>query len=122
IKLEGMIDQISLQASNFDELLLLRGELTADMKFKVEVQELTLPTDVVLRSGYSAIAYILVDEAQDTLLLPERVIEFDNNKAFVQLQKDGKIERTPVTLGISDGVNVQILEGVQEGDKVVEGA
>lgn len=120
VKLTGKVDQISLQASNFDESLLLQGQLTADMKFKVEVQELTLPKDVILRSGYSAIAYILIDEAHDVLFLPERVIEFAEGQTFVQLMQEGEIKRTPVTLGISDGVNVAITSGVKEGDKVVE--
>jgi HlyD family secretion protein len=120
LKLNGKVDQISLQASNFDEDLLLMGQLTADMKFKVEVLELSLPQDVTLRSGYSAVAYILVGEAKDVLLLPERVIEFSDDETFVQLQKGNKAERTAVKLGLSDGVNVEILEGLKEGDKIVD--
>jgi len=124
IIIKGKVDQISLQASNFDEDLLLKGEQTAEMKFKVEVQKLIFPSeikDVIWRSGYSAVANILVAEALDALLLPERVIEFENDSPYVNLMVDGmETEKRKVSLGISDGVNVQILDGLQEGDKVLE--
>ena len=38
---------------------------------------------------------------------------------FVEIQKeDGTFEKVDVELGISDGINVEILEGVKEGDKI----
>jgi HlyD family secretion protein len=125
ILIKGKVDQISLQASNFDEDLLLKGEQTAEMKFKVEVQKLIFPMDmkeITWRSGYSAVANILVSEALETLLLPERVIEFENDSPYVNVMtgRGVETEKRKVTLGISDGVKVQILDGVKEGDRVLE--
>ena len=77
--------------------------------------------DVIWRSGYSAIANILVAESLEALLLPERVIEFENDSPYVNLMlENSETEKRKVSLGISDGVNVQIIDGLQEGDKVLE--
>ena len=48
------------------------------------------------------------------------VVETPPNKSFVWVYKqNGVIEEKEVKLGASDGVNVQILSGVQEGENLV---
>ena len=40
-------------------------------------------------------------------------------KPFVEIQTgEGKFEKKNVELGLSDGINVEITEGVKEGDKI----
>jgi len=75
-----------------------------------------------LRSGYSANAEIVLAAAEKVLSIPESAIEFSGDSTFVYVIKgDGKqktYERTPVTTGLSDGVNIEIKKGLTLKDKV----
>lgn len=77
------------------------------------------PADLVLRSGYSAVARIVVEEARDVLLLPERVVEYRDGSAVVRLAADGS-ERA-IEVGLSDGMQVVVLSGLEEGEDVLDG-
>ena len=75
-----------------------------------------------LRSGYSANAEIVLQTAKNVLTIPESAIEFSGDSTFVYLVK-GKgeqktYERHPVTIGISDGVNIEIKKGLSKKDIV----
>ena len=92
--------------------------------FDVEI-ELDPSTKIVLRAGYSANADLIIREKKDVLVLPERVVIFEDGgkKAFVELPGgDPKADprKTEVQLGISDGMNVEVASGLQKGSKVVE--
>ena len=75
-----------------------------------------------LRSGYSANAEIVLQTAKNVLTIPESAVEFNGDSTFVYLVK-GKgeqktYERHPVTIGISDGVNIEIKKGLSNKDVV----
>ena len=75
-----------------------------------------------LRSGYSANAEIVLQTAKNVLTIPESAVEFSGDSTFVYLVK-GKgeqktYERHPVTIGISDGVNIEIKKGLTKKDIV----
>ena len=79
----------------------------------------SVDTDQRIRSGYSANAEIVLKDASQVLTVPESALEFEDDKIFVQLKKaDGSFERTEITTGLSDGVNIQVLSGLSEGDVV----
>ena len=82
----------------------------------------SLPTsDVVLRSGYSAVARIEIGSAQDVLVLPERVVKFRGDEAFVDiLSARGQREEHAVRTGLSDGLTVEIVSGLTEATEVLE--
>ena len=75
-----------------------------------------------IRSGYSANAEIVLAKADKVLTVPESAIEFSGDSTFVYLIKgEGKqksYERTAVTTGLSDGVNIEIKKGITAKDKV----
>ena len=75
-----------------------------------------------IRSGYSANAEIVLSSAEKALSIPESAIEFSGDSTFVYIIKgEGKektYERTQVTTGLSDGVNIEIKKGITEKDKV----
>ena len=75
-----------------------------------------------IRSGYSANAEIVLARADKVLTIPESAMEFSGDSTFVYLVKgDGKektYERTQVTTGLSDGVNIEIKKGLTAKDKV----
>ncbi len=74
----------------------------------------------LLRAGYSATATITVQAREDILILPERLVLFENGKKFVEVKKGEDIEKKEVQTGLSDGLNIEITSGLTEGEKVVE--
>src|SRR5699024_3498481 len=74
-----------------------------------------------IRSGLSANASIILDEAKDVLTLKESLIQFDSktNEPFVEVKVgDQEFERRDIQLGLSDGIMVEIKDGLSEGDAV----
>ncbi len=72
-----------------------------------------------IRSGYSANAEIVLQEALGVLSVPESGVEFEDGKTFVQLLgEDGNYTRTEVVIGLSDGVNAEVKSGLKAGDKI----
>ncbi|HPR62995.1 MAG TPA: efflux RND transporter periplasmic adaptor subunit [Thermoanaerobaculia bacterium] len=79
--------------------------------------------DAYLRAGYSANAEIIIQEKADVLILPERLLLFEDDATFVEVpSEDPEAEpvKKKVTLGLSDGLNVEVVEGLNEGDQVVQ--
>ncbi|MCE5250244.1 efflux RND transporter periplasmic adaptor subunit [bacterium] len=77
---------------------------------------------VKLRAGYSASADLIITEKKGVLYIPERLVEFKGDSTFVSLKAadaDSLVKR-PVKLGFSDGLSVEITEGLSEGEKVAE--
>jgi HlyD family secretion protein len=89
--------------------------------FDVEI-ELLPAKDVVLRAGYSANADVAVREKQDVLLVPERLVAFADGKATVELPGLGEAPpaKREIKVGLSDGMNIEVVEGLKEKDLVVE--
>lgn len=92
------------------------GAIMFEMKAAV-----TVPKDVEIRAGYSANAEIVLKRADSVLIIPENCTEFSGDSIFVYLLKTEKpqtFERKQVQVGISDGIRIQIKEGLNEKDKV----
>src|SRR5512143_1034074 len=111
-KVEGRIYKISPKSKTAEGATL----------FDVEI-ELIPAKDVVLRAGYSANAEIAVREKHDVLVLPERLVTFADGKASVELPgatEKAEPTKKEIKTGLSDGMNVEVAEGLREKDLVVE--
>ena len=84
--------------------------------------------DRLFRIDMTAQIYIIVNEAQNTLLVPSTVIQEKRAKEkgksttgkFVRVLKDdGTVEERTVEVGIDNRVNAQILSGLKEGEEVI---
>jgi len=75
---------------------------------------------VTLRAGFSATADILIRERKQVVLLPERLLLFEEGRRFVEVPDGEKTRKIEVKTGLSDGLNIEVLDGLKEGDKVVE--
>ena len=88
--------------------------------FDVEI-ELKPGSPVVLRAGYSANADIVVREKTDVLLVPERLVTFADGQATVEMAAgEGEPVKKEVKVGLSDGINIEVTEGLKHKDLVVE--
>ena len=92
------------------------GAIMFDMKAAV-----TIPDDLYVRAGYSANAEIIFEKAENVITVPESCVEFNADSAFVYLVKTEEpltFERTHISTGISDGINIEVKTGLKPNDKV----
>ena len=92
--------------------------------FDVEI-ELDPGQKITLRAGYSANADVIIREKKDVLTVPERLVTYEDGgkKATVEVaQADPKLQpkKVEIKTGISDGLNVEVTDGVKKGDRLVE--
>lgn len=67
-----------------------------------------------LRSGYSANADIVLEQRDSVYTVPESIVEFNakGDSAFVQAKDGAGWKKTYIRTGLSDGINLEVLEGV----------
>ena len=98
-------------------------EETGAVQFKIEgdVEE---TDDVFIRAGYSANASLVLERKDSVLVIPEALLQFDRqtDKPYVEVAvgsaEEQKFERRDIEIGISDGINVEIISGLTKEDKV----
>lgn len=74
-----------------------------------------------IRAGLSANASIILARVEDALAVKEALVQFDpkTQQPFLEIQTgEQKFERRDVELGVSDGINVQVLNGLNQNDKI----
>ena len=93
------------------------GAILFEIKAAAEV-----PDSVFVRAGYSANAEIILDRCQEVLTIPESTVEFQQDSTFVQVvtaeEPELELQRRYVKLGLSDGINIQVKEGLTTSDKI----
>ncbi|MDR6923444.1 efflux RND transporter periplasmic adaptor subunit [Chryseobacterium sp. 2987] len=92
------------------------------IKFPVE-GDVRNPNNEYIRAGFSANGEIVLKSEKNALLLDESLVQYEKVKGkdspFVEVkQKDGKFKKVYVKLGASDGINVQILSGIDKNAEV----
>lgn len=109
-KIFGRLSRISPKAKQQENATL----------FDVEI-EITQRGKKIIRAGYSANADLVINKSENTLFIPERLVEFKDEKTFVEVKNEkGEIIKKEVEIGLSDGINVEIQDGLKEGEEVVE--
>ena len=90
------------------------------VQFKIKA-DVTLEEGYYLRAGYSANANIVLEKKDSVLSIREALLRFDKktDKPYVEIEvEDNKFEKREIKLGISDGINVEVLDSISEGDKI----
>ena len=84
---------------------------------------LNLPEGSEVKVGMSATADIIIDKRSNVLLVPSRAIKLDSQgNTVVDVMVDGQVQERPVVVGISDGYQTEIVDGLDEGELVVRKA
>lgn len=102
---EGVVDRIIPQT-----------ETTSSGTTVVTVRIKLTNLDVTPINGLSGQAEILLSEAKNVLIIPIEALGEDN---VVILQNEKGQKRVKVTLGIQSDTDVEIKEGLEEGDKIL---
>ena len=84
-------------------------------EIKASVQ---VPGDVTIRSGYSANAEIELQRVENVLTIEESALQFEGDSTFVYVMGPTGYEKRSVATGLSDGVKIEIKEGLSTSDKV----
>ena len=83
---------------------------------------ITVPDSVTIRSGYSANAEMVLQQANDALTIPESAVEFSNDSTFVYVLTDSvptqTFERRLIATGISNGIDAEVKQGLKAGESV----
>ncbi|MEG0789085.1 MAG: efflux RND transporter periplasmic adaptor subunit [Alistipes sp.] len=113
VVLDAVLEYVSPKAMEENGVILFEVKAAAKV-----------PKDVFVRAGYSANASIVIESREGILTLPESSIEFEGTKAsvYVLTSAENAAEQTfdkrEVKIGLSDGIKIEILEGVKAEDKV----
>ncbi len=124
---EGMVTELKVGALPNDTIrgTLRKISLKAEKKENATVFpiEIVIPksSNSTLRAGYSANANIIIQKKEHVLMIPERVVTFRNDSAIVKIALGaGKEEQRVIKTGLSDAINIEVIEGLKEGDEVYE--
>ncbi|MEN1784259.1 MAG: efflux RND transporter periplasmic adaptor subunit [Bacteroidota bacterium] len=90
------------------------------VQFKIE-GDLVVNDSTYIRAGYSANASIVLEEKKDVLAIKEALLQFDKDtdEPYVEVEvSENEFEKKSLELGISDGIDVEVISGVSEDAKI----
>jgi HlyD family secretion protein len=91
-----------------------QGAVKFDIRAAIELKD-----SVFLRAGYSATADIVLDKRDQVLAISEGNLIFEDDRTYVEVMvADQQFERREVQTGLSDGINIEIVDGLSEGEKI----
>ena len=91
------------------------------VQFKIEGDMHIPDSTSYVRAGYSANASIVLEERKDVLSIKEALLQFDKEteKPYVEVETgENKFERKDLELGVSDGIDVEVVSGLDENSKI----
>tara|TARA_R110002072_G_scaffold26558_10_gene87622 strand:+ start:2442 stop:3563 length:1122 start_codon:yes stop_codon:yes gene_type:complete len=90
------------------------GAIQFEIKAAVKLNE-----NQFIRAGYSANADIVLERVDSVLAITEALLQFEEKKAFVEVEVAPQtFEKRYIETGLSDGINIQILSGVEKDEKL----
>jgi RND family efflux transporter MFP subunit len=137
IEMRGFVDELDIAAVRLGQEVNISLDARRDLEAKGKVAFVspigTVRLGVVsyetvitmdepyegLRDGMSATADIIIERRDDVLAIPNRAIRGTREEPVVIVDIDGQLEEREITLGLTDGINTEVLSGLQEGERVV---
>lgn len=72
-----------------------------------------------IRAGYSANAEIVLERRNQVLAISESLLKFDGDQTYVEIEvAPGQFERRDLEVGVSDGIHIEVKNGVDESTKI----
>ena len=96
------------------------NEEDGTVQFKIE-GDVYLNDSVFIRAGYSANASLVLEKKDSIMAISEALLQFDKvtNDPYVEIKNDaGEFERKDIEVGISDGINVEVISGIEMEDEI----
>lgn len=115
----GAIEDIKYDA--YLEYISPKGvEENGTVQFEIKAQ-VTLKENTFIRAGYSANADIVLERRDSVMVIPEGLISFekDSDSAYVEVETDPQVfEKRYIETGLSDGINIEVLSGIEMEEKL----
>lgn len=93
------------------------GAIQFEIKAAVKLKD-----DQFVRAGYSANADIVLERVDSVMVIQESLIQFEGDSVFVEVETEPQVfEKRYIKTGLSDGINIQVLDGLSEDDKIKSG-
>ncbi|WP_373485739.1 efflux RND transporter periplasmic adaptor subunit [Acetobacterium malicum] len=105
---QGSVSEISREAKNESGV----AYFTAIVDFQGDAQ---------IRIGMNAEVVIVKEQVENAVTVPVDAIQFGaDNENYVLIKGESEnAEQRPVTTGITDGINIQIIEGLTENEVIL---
>jgi len=89
-------------------------EKDGTIEFEVKAS-LVLKAGIAIRANYSANADIILERRDHVLAIDEGLVQFEKGKTYVDVERSPQhFERREVKLGLSDGIDVEVLSGIDQ--------
>lgn len=95
-------------------------EVQGAVQFKIKA-DVSLDNDYFVRAGYSANAEIVLEKRDSVMSIRESILQFDKDseKPYVEIKTgENEFEKREIEIGLSDGVNVEVLSGITNEDEL----
>ncbi|TAJ15157.1 efflux RND transporter periplasmic adaptor subunit [Marinilabiliaceae bacterium JC017] len=135
---QGKVDETEVGKINDGMQLLLSIGAIEDEKYEAELEfiapkgveengaiqfeikaAVNLKDGQFIRAGYSATADIVLDRRDSVIAIKEKLITFNNDSAFIEVETEPQVfEKKNIQTGLSDGINIEVVEGVTKEDKI----
>ncbi len=119
--------KVEIELDILKEERVFNGRVTEVAEYaRAESGVVTVPVTIkmdevspIFKPQFSATGEIIVNFAENVLTVPVTAISQNNGRSIVLKVEDKKAAPTPVKTGISDGYYQEIVEGLEEGDKII---
>ena len=113
----GAIDQEKFSA-RLERISPKGVEENGAIQFEIRA-DVQLKEDQFIRAGYSANADIVLERKDQVLAINESLLKFDGDTAYVEVETSPQtFEKRIVKTGLSDGLVIEILEGLTADEKI----
>ena len=94
------------------------AEVNGAVQFEIKA-DVNLRDDQFIRAGYSANANIVLDKVDSVLAISESLLKFENDTVYVEVETEPQVfEKRFIKTGLSDGINIEVIEGLSKDDKI----
>jgi HlyD family secretion protein len=126
---EGRVDESEVGKLKPGMALLLTIGAVEDQQLEATLEHIAIQfqiraalkpqQSVLIRANYSANADIVLDRRDSVLAINESLLQFDGDKKFVEVEVGPQqFERREIQTGLSDGIQIEVVSGLKEADKI----
>lgn len=112
----------AIEDEKFDAILTYLSpkgvEENGAIQFEIKA-DVNLKEGQFIRAGYSANASIVLEKRDSVMAIPEGLLKFDGDSSYVEVETDSQVfEKRYIEVGLSDGLNIEVLKGLTMDDKL----
>lgn len=113
----GALEDVSFDAV-LEQISPKGAEVNGAVQFEIKA-DVKLQNNQFIRAGYSANANIVLARADSVLAISEGLLKFEKDTVYVEVETAPQVfEKRYIKTGLSDGINIEVLDGVTKDDKI----